>query len=79
MKSLQLSGYKVAFLDLYVARPESAAIETGLLKRPRIEKYRISKIYNNIKKHLSRVSSLQLGDLLTGKILYPTVLDKTSA
>jgi|LakMenEpi03Aug12_release.lakeMendotaPanAssembly.Ray.scaffolds.fasta_scaffold868518_1 hypothetical protein len=50
MKSSQLiSGYDVAFLDLYVARPEYAALETGLLKRPRIEKYGISKIYNNIK------------------------------
>jgi hypothetical protein len=39
MKSLQLnSGYDVAFLDLYVARPEYAALETGLLKRTKDRK-----------------------------------------
>jgi hypothetical protein len=43
-----------------VAGPESAALETGLLKRPRIEKYRISKIYNIKKLITSQQSSIKV-------------------
>ncbi len=40
---------KCIISEFVCSRTESAALETGILKRPRIEKYRISKIYNNIK------------------------------